>query len=270
MATVAIFDPPFLTPDYHITMARGPLHPRVEVPPEWFDRAVGPAFGSIKVAAGDNDLTTVGNGKPLGLKVILYGRVTGGDGRPMRRTLVEIWQANASGRYVDRADPWGLPLDPNFVGAGRTLTDDDGCYQFTTIRPAPYPTINDGASGWRAAHIHFSLFGQGINDRIITQMYFPDDPMLPTDTIFQGVPDSRARQRLVATFELGKSPVDTANAPGFVRADDGTLRLKSRKQVGDEVARKVFENITPVRSAMAYRFDIVLRGRGATPIENAA
>jgi protocatechuate 3,4-dioxygenase beta subunit len=155
------------------------------------------------------------------------GRVLGEDGRAIPHTLVEVWQANAAGRYAHRSDQHAAPLDPNFSGAGRTLTDADGRYRFVTIRPGAYPWRNH-PNAWRPAHIHFSLFGTSFLSRLVTQMYFPADPLLPYDPILNTIPDERARQRLIAAFDL---------------------------------------DLTEPEWALGFRFDIVLRGSSATPME---
>ena len=147
----------------------------------------------------DSDLTRQHAGEPLGERIIVEGRVLDEDGRPVPQTLVEIWQANAAGRYTHRIDQHAAPLDPNFSGAGRTITDDEGRYRFVTIRPGAYPWKNHH-NAWRPAHIHFSLFGTSFLTRLITQMYFPGDPLLPLDPIFNSIPDERARARLIAGF----------------------------------------------------------------------
>ena len=160
--------------------------------------------------------------------VRVAGRVLDGDGRPVPHTLVEVWQTNAAGRYAHHVDQHPAPLDPNFSGAGRTLTDDEGRYRFVTIKPGAYPWGNH-ENAWRPAHIHFSLFGTAFATRLVTQMYFPGDPLFAYDPIFQSVRDPRARERLVAAFDL---------------------------------------DATEPEWALAYRWDIVLRGRDATPVED--
>jgi protocatechuate 3,4-dioxygenase beta subunit len=154
--------------------------------------------------------------------------VLDGDGRPVRNSLIEVWQANAAGRYVHQGDRHPAPLDPNFTGAGRCLTDSEGRYRFVTVKPGAYPWKNHD-NAWRPAHIHFSLFGPAFATRLVTQMYFPGDPLFDQDPIFQSVQDPKARQRLVSSFNL---------------------------------------ETTEPEWALGYRFDIVLRGRDATPMEN--
>jgi protocatechuate 3,4-dioxygenase, beta subunit len=154
--------------------------------------------------------------------------VLGSDGRALRGQLVEIWQANAAGRYRHEVDAHDAPLDPNFSGAGRTLTDDDGRYRFVTVKPGAYPWGNH-PNAWRPSHIHFSLFGRAFTERLVTQMYFPGDPLFAYDPIFQSIRDERARERLVSSFDL---------------------------------------SLTEPEWALGYRFDIVLGGRDATPPED--
>ena len=160
----------------------------------------GPVFGVGDVAAFDADLTRQHRGEPLGERITVTGRILDRGGRPIRGQLVEIWQANASGRYAHQRDQHPAPLDPNFTGVGRCLTDDDGRYQFTTIKPGPYPWRNH-LNAWRPAHIHFSLFGTAFTQRLITQMYFPGDPLFRYDPIFQSVTDDAARERLIAVYD---------------------------------------------------------------------
>jgi protocatechuate 3,4-dioxygenase beta subunit len=164
----------------------------------------GPVFGVSDVTALDNDLTRQHTGEPLGERITVTGRVLDRAGRPVRGQLVEVWQANASGRYAHQRDQHPAPLDPNFSGVGRTLTDDQGRYSFTTIKPGPYPWRNH-LNAWRPAHIHFSLFGTAFTQRLVTQMYFPGDPLFPFDPIYQSATDDRARQRLVAAYDHGLS-----------------------------------------------------------------
>lgn len=220
--------PPFLHPDYKSTGLRGPTKPLVPLAPGVGERT-GPRFGPPDIAEIDADLTRNGriNGAPIGERIVVTGRVTDEEDRPIPNTVLEIWQANAAGRYVHARDQHDAPLDPNFFGAGRCATNMDGLYRFTTVKPGAYPWPNH-FNAWRPNHIHISLFGPCFATRLVTQMYFPGDPLLALDPIFLGTPEG-ARDRLVATFDI-----------------DATL-----------------EGI-----ALGYRFDIVLRGSRATPMED--
>jgi protocatechuate 3,4-dioxygenase beta subunit len=219
-------DPPYLYPDYRSTVLRAPSRPLVPAPERLADLSA-PVFGDETVGPADHDLTRQHGGEPLGERIRVTGRVLESDGRPVRGALVEVWQANAAGRYVHAVDQHPAPLDPNFTGAGRCLTDDDGRYEFVTVKPGAYPWKNH-PNAWRPAHIHFSLFGRAFTDRLVTQMYFPGDPLFAYDPIFRSVRDPQARERLIARFDL-----DT----------------------------------TEEEWALGYLFDIVLRGRAATPLE---
>ena len=219
--------PPYLFPDYKSTRLRAPEKPLV-ISPHTLSEVTGPVYGHGLIGELDNDLTRQHEGEPLGERIIVTGRVLDGDGRPVRNSLIEVWQANAAGRYVHQGDRHPAPLDPNFTGAGRCLTDDEGRYRFVTVQPGAYPWKNHD-NAWRPAHIHFSLFGPTFATRLVTQMYFPGDPLFDHDPIFQSVRDPKARQRLVSSFDL---------------------------------------ETTEPEWALGYRFDIVLRGRDATPMEN--
>jgi protocatechuate 3,4-dioxygenase beta subunit len=173
------------------------------------------------------DLTCQGKGQPLGERIVVSGRVLDEDGRPVSNSLVEIWQANAAGRYLHKVDQHDAPLDPNFTGVGQTFTDEEGRYRFITIRPGAYPWRNH-QNAWRPQHIHFSLFGPAFATRLVTQMYFPGDPLLEFDPIFNSVPDEAARKSLISHFDWATT------APEI---------------------------------ALGFRFDIILRGRNATPLE---
>ncbi len=177
-------DPPYLYPDYRSTVPRAPSRALLPVPEE-LHRLAGPVFGEDTVSPADADLTSVHPGEPLGERIIVTGRVLD-DGRPVRNALIEVWQANAAGRYLHEVDQHPAPLDPNFTGAGRTITDDEGRYRFVTVKPGAYPWKNH-PNAWRPAHIHFSIFGRSFTQRLVTQMYFPGDPLFPFDPIFNSV-----------------------------------------------------------------------------------
>ena len=195
--------------------------------PHTLSELTGPMYPYGRMEPSDSDLTRQHGGEPLGERIIVQGRVLDEDGRPIPQTLVEVWQANAAGRYAHRVDDHPAPLDPNFSGAGRTVTDDEGRYRFVTIRPGAYPWRNH-PNAWRPAHIHFSLFGTGFLSRLITQMYFPGDPLMPIDPVLNSIPNASARQRLVSKFDI---------------------------------------NVTEPEWALGFTFDIVLRGSNATPME---
>ena len=220
-------DPPLLYPEYVATRLRAPGR-TFGIIPRWMTELTGPVFGPTRVSQTDADLTRQHAGEPLGERIIVQGRVTDSDGRPIGRTLIEAWQANASGRYAHEWDDHPAPLDPNFTGLGRCLTGDDGSFRFVSIKPGAYPWRNH-PNAWRPAHIHFSLFGLAFEQRLVTQMYFPGDPLLPFDPIYNSVPDAGGRERLIARLDP--------------------------------------QNAIP-EWALAYRFDIVLRGRAATPFES--
>ena len=200
--------PPLNYPDYRSSQLRAPARPLVPMP-QSLTEVTGPLLGPERVTPGDADLTTRHPGEPLGERIILTGRVLDSDGRPVPDTLVEIWQANSSGRYAHPVDDHPAPLDPNFDGGGRCVTDSDGRYKFITIKPGPYPWRNH-PNAWRPAHIHFSLFGRAFTQRLITQMYFPGDPLFSQDPIFNSVPDRKARERMIARFDLGLTVPDWA------------------------------------------------------------
>jgi protocatechuate 3,4-dioxygenase beta subunit len=219
-------DPPYLHPDYVSTRIRAPRRPLVPLR-QTLSEVTGPVYGHERVGERDHDLTRQHEGEPLGERMILHGRVLDGNGRPVRNTLIEIWQANSAGRYKHHIDRHPAPLDPNFSGAGRCMTDDEGRYRFVTIKPGAYPWKNH-PNAWRAAHIHLSLFGPAFATRLVTQMYFPGDPLFFQDPIFHSVRDARHRARMIAGFDLAQ---------------------------------------TVPEWALAYEFDVVLRGREATPME---
>ncbi len=219
--------PPYLHAEYKSTARRGPTRPLVPIVSS-LSEVTGPVYGHESVGELDSDLTKNGakDGEPLGERIIVTGRVLDEDGRPVPNTLIEIWQANAAGRYIHVVDQHDAPIDPNFFGGGRCLTDADGAYRFYTVRPGAYPWGNH-FNAWRPNHIHLSLFGPAFATRLVTQMYFPGDPLLDLDPIYQGTPEA-ARGSLVARFDI------ETTEPEF---------------------------------ALGYVFDIVLRGRGATPME---
>jgi protocatechuate 3,4-dioxygenase beta subunit len=223
----AAAQPSSLAPDYRSTVPRSPRQPLVTIPQTLtettgpggcWDQLMGPAL---------EDMTRQHKGEPIGQRIVVSGRVLGEDQRPVANTVIEIWQCNAAGRYVHNNDQWDAPLDPNFTGAGRVVTDDQGRYRFITVRPGAYPWKNHH-NAWRPAHIHLSLLGPAFATRLVTQMYFPDDPLIEIDPIANAVP-LPFRQRLVSRFDI-----DTTQ-PNF---------------------------------ALGYLFDVVLRGREATPMES--
>lgn len=185
---------------YRSSLLRHPHQPLVAVRDPEAVELSGPAFGVTDVTELDGDLTRRHSGEPLGERIVVTGRVLDRAGRPVRGQLVEIWQANAAGRYAHQRDQHPAPLDPNFTGAGRCLTDEQGRYRFTTVKPGAYPWRNH-TNAWRPAHIHFSLFGTAFTQRLVTQMYFPGDPLFAYDPILQSVTDAAARARLVATYD---------------------------------------------------------------------
>jgi len=193
-------DPPYDCSEYRGSALRAPRRPLFLLPEDLHDPS-GPVFGDDDVSARDSDLTRQHAGEPLGERIIVGGRVLDAAGRPVANTLVEVWQANAAGRYAHGVDRHPAPLDPNFTGAGRCLTDSEGGYRFVTIKPGAYPWQNHD-NAWRPAHIHFSVFGRAFADRLVTQMYFPGDPLLAHDPIFHAVRDPAARELLVSGFDL--------------------------------------------------------------------
>ena len=194
-----MIDPPLDYPGYASTALRHPERPLIELP-GGFTNLSAPVLGDDRIGALDNDLTRQHDGEPQGQRIIVHGRVIEEDGRPVPNTLVEVWQANAGGRYFHRVDNWPSPLDPNFTGLGRTMTNDKGEFRFITIRPGAYPWGNH-PNAWRPAHIHFSLFGRAFTQRLVTQMYFPDDPLFFQDPIFNSVRDERARKLMISAFD---------------------------------------------------------------------
>ena len=218
--------PEYLHPAYKSSVKRAPQRPLIALPQSLSERT-GPVFGQEAIGANDHDLTAQHAGSPLGERIVVTGRVQDEGGKPVRGALIEVWQANAAGRYLHKLDQHNAPLDPNFSGCGRTLTDGEGRYRFFSIKPGAYPWGNH-SNAWRPAHIHFSIFGDGLLSRLVTQMYFPGDPLLAFDPIYNCIPDEKAKQRLISAFD--------------------------------------WENTSP-EFALGYRFDVVLRGREATPME---
>jgi protocatechuate 3,4-dioxygenase beta subunit len=197
-------------PDYRATQWRAPSRPLAPTPEE-LHTLEGPVFGEDVVERSDGDLTRQHAGEPLGERIIVHGRLRGDDGRPIRNALIEVWQANAAGRYLHEVDRHPAPLDPNFSGAGRVLTDDGGRYRLTTIKPGAYPWRNH-PNAWRPAHIHFSIFGRMFTQRLVTQMYFPGDPLFQLDPIFNSVRDPASRELLVGRFDLATTEPEWALA----------------------------------------------------------
>jgi protocatechuate 3,4-dioxygenase beta subunit len=209
-------DPPYLHPDYRSTVWRAPARPRLRLPYGPTELS-GPSSDGLlggRGSAGNADLTRQHAGSPLGERIIVYGRVADTSGRPLAGVLVEVWQANAAGRYAHDLDQHPAPLDPNFTGAGFCLTDADGGYRFVTIRPGAYPWKNHD-NAWRPAHIHFSVVGRAFSQRLVTQMYFPGDPLLELDPIYRSVSDEAARASLVAAFDLAQTVPEWALAYRF-------------------------------------------------------
>jgi len=200
-------EPLYDTPEYRSTELRAPKH--LYFLPEELHDPTGPVFGESDVGPVDNDLTSQHEGEPLGERIVVTGRVLDSGGRPIPHTLVEVWQANAAGRYAHDVDRHPAPLDPNFTGAGRCLTDADGRYSFTTIKPGAYPWRNH-ENAWRPAHIHFSLFGRTFGERLVTQMYFPGDPLFAYDPILNSVRDATSRELLVARFDPARTEPEWA------------------------------------------------------------
>jgi protocatechuate 3,4-dioxygenase, beta subunit len=219
--------PNHLHPPYLSSIKRAPGQPFVRIP-QTLSEITGPVFGPEFCDVKAHDLTRQHSGEPVGERIIVSGRVIDEDARPMPNTLIELWQANSAGRYLHRLDQHDAPLDPNFTGCGHTITDAEGRYRFVTIRPGEYPWTNTN-NAWRAAHIHFSVFGPAFATRLVTQMYFPGDPLMAFDPIFNCTADEAARQRLISIFDW-----------------DTTIPL----------------------TALGYKFDIILAGRDATPFES--
>jgi protocatechuate 3,4-dioxygenase, beta subunit len=220
-------DPPYLYPDYVSTRTRAPKRPLVPLA-HTLSEVTGPVYGEDRIGELDHDLTRQFEGEPLGERIIVHGRLLDQDGKPVRNSLIEIWQANSAGRYRHDGDRHPAPLDPNFAGGGRTLTDDEGRYELITVKPGAYPW-NNNPNAWRSRHIHFSLFGPAFATRLITQMFFPGDPLFFQDPIFNSVRDPNHRERMICRYDHDKTVPDWA---------------------------------------LGYEFDIVLRGREATPMEH--
>lgn len=218
--------PSHLHPPYASCLKRAPTKPLIYLP-HTLSEVTGPVFARDIVDIKACDLTRQHSGEPLGERIILSGRVLDEHGRPVPNTLLEVWQANAAGRYLHKVDQHDAPLDPNFSGSGHTMTDFEGRYRFITIRPGAYPWRNH-ANAWRPAHMHFSLFGPAFATRLVTQMYFPGDPLLPFDPVYNCTADEKARSRLISVFD--------------------------------------WESTIP-EQALGFRFDIILNGREATPME---
>jgi len=218
--------PPLSFSGYRSTALRYPTKP-LHLLPQRLTEVTGPLFGAERVSPGDDDLTSYNGGEAVGQRIIVHGRLLDSDGRAVPDALLEVWQANAGGRYRHVVDQWPSPLDPHFAGLGRVVTGSDGSYRFTSIKPGAYPWKNH-ANAWRPAHIHFSVFGRAFAQRLVTQMYFPDDTLFFQDPIFNSVPDEKARQRMVSTYD---------------------------------------HEATTDHWALGFRFDIVLRGRKQTPFE---
>lgn len=214
---------------YRSTALRSPGKPLMPLK-QTLSELTGPVYGHDALAPLDSDLTrnAVRNGAPLGERIIVTGRVLDESGRPVRNTLIEVWQANAAGRYIHHVDQHDAPIDPNFLGSGRCITDEDGRYRFVTIKPGAYPWGNHH-NAWRPQHIHFSLFGPSFLTRLVTQMYFPGDPLLALDPIYNSIPDPKDRERLISNFSI---------------------------------------DATEPEWALGYEWDIVLRGPAATPLES--
>jgi len=220
--------PPYLYEPYGSSVKRAPLKRLVPMT-QTLSEITGPIFGHDAVQPGDDDLTRNAGtgGEAMGERLIITGRVLDEAERPIPNTLIEIWQANAAGRYHHEIDQHRAPLDPNFSGAGRCLTNEKGEYRFVTIKPGAYPWLNH-TNAWRPAHIHLSLFGPSFVTRLVTQFFFPSDPLIPLDPILNSIPSKRAREQLIASYD---------------------------------------HEVTQPEWALGYRFDIVLRGRDRTPME---
>jgi protocatechuate 3,4-dioxygenase beta subunit len=220
--------PPYSFKAYGSSVKRGPLKKLIPIQ-QTLSEITGPLFKDLKLAPGEDDLTrNAGTGKEaMGERIIVVGKVVDENEKPVPNTLIEIWQANAAGRYHHPVDQHNAPLDPNFIGAGNVITNEKGEYRYLTIKPGAYPWLNH-PNAWRPAHIHLSLFGPAFATRLVTQFFFPGDPLIPLDPIFNSVPTKAGRQRLMSSY------AHDVSEPEF---------------------------------ALGYRFDIVLRGRKMTPFE---
>ncbi len=221
--------PPYLYPDYKSTVTRSPQRPLVRLA-QTLSELTGPVYGEDAIQPLDNDMTrnAVKNGEPLGERIIVTGRVLDDTGRPVPNALIEVWQANAAGRYFHSVEQHDAPLDPNFTGTGRCMTDQNGEYKFTSIKPGAYPWGNH-YNAWRPSHIHFSVIGVNFLQRLVTQMYFPGDPLLPIDPIYNSIPDEKGRRLLISQYD------HDLTQPGW---------------------------------ALGYRFNIVVCGPRQTPFES--
>ncbi|MEE9426809.1 MAG: protocatechuate 3,4-dioxygenase subunit beta [Paracoccaceae bacterium] len=221
--------PPALTRNYKTSVARSPQYALISLENS-ASEITGPVFGHGDIDPNDNDLIKnyTQGGDPIGERIILHGRLLDENARPVANTLIEIWQANAGGRYRHKKDTYLAPIDPNFGGCGRTITDENGYYFFRTVKPGAYPWRN-WANSWRPAHVHLSVFGTGFVQRLITQLYFEGDPLIYKCPIVNTISDPEAIEQLIARLDMNASiPLDS----------------------------------------IAYRFDIVLRGRRSTLFEN--
>ncbi len=220
--------PPYLSPGYKSTITRSPTRPLIPLM-QGLAELTGPVYGNDRIHPLDNDLTqnAVRQAAPIGERIIVTGQLLDDTGRPVPNALIEIWQANAAGRYMHHNDQHAAPLDPNFQGAGRMVTDREGRYSFTSIHPGAYPWGNH-YNAWRPSHIHFSIIGVNFLQRLVTQMYFPGDPLMPLDPIYNGITDERARQSLISTYD---------------------------------------HEVTQPDWALGYRFNIIVNGPRMTPFE---
>ncbi len=220
--------PPFVFKGYGSSVKRGPLKKLAPIK-QTLSEVTGPLFSDITLEPGENDLTrnTDTGREAMGERIIIVGKVMDENDKPIPNSVMEIWQANSAGRYQHPADQHNAPLDPNFSGAGRCVTNGNGEYRYLTIKPGAYPWLNH-PNAWRPAHIHLSLFGPSFATRLVTQFFFPGDPLIAMDPILNSIPSKSGRQRLMASYD---------------------------------------HDVTEPQYALGYRFDVVLRGRKATPFE---